>query len=73
MITFYKCTAWLGVDLSYYKHSIKHKTNMGQPHYKQRPRESKTTSPAPSFFPPAVLVALAPMGSGGWPALGIDR
>lgn len=68
MITFYKCTAWEGA-LSYYKHSIKHKTNMGQPHYKQRPRESKTISPAPNCFPPAaVLVVPAPMGSEGWPA-----
>lgn len=42
-------------DLSYYKHSIKHKTNMGQPHYNQRPRESKTNSPVRSLFPASSL------------------
>lgn len=44
-----------GGDLSYYKHSIKHKTNMGQPHYNQRPRESKTNSLASSSFPTSSL------------------
>lgn len=44
-----------GGNLSYYKHNIKHKTNMGQPHYKQRPRESKTISPAPNFLPTSSL------------------
>lgn len=44
-----------GGDLSYYKHSIKHKTNMGQPHYSQRPRESKTNSLASSSFPTSSL------------------
>lgn len=61
-----------GGDLSYYKHSVKHKTNMGQPHYNQRPRESKTNSLSSSSFPTAVLVALVPVGSEGGPVLGID-
>lgn len=42
-------------DLSYYKHSIKHKTNMGQPHYNRRPRESETNSPVRSVFPDSSL------------------
>lgn len=41
-----------GGDLSSYKHNIKHKTNMGQPHYKQRPRESKTISQPSTQLPP---------------------
>lgn len=67
MITFYKCTAWGGRDLSYYKHSIKHKTNMGQPHYKQRPRESKTINSAPNFFPTSSLSGPGSHGR-GWMA-----
>lgn len=55
MITFYKCTAREKNDLSYYKHSVKHKTNMGQPHYNQRPRGNKTNSLASSFCPTSRL------------------
>lgn len=47
----YSLGVW-GRDLSSYKHNIKHKTNMGQPHYKQRPRESKTISQPSTQLPP---------------------
>lgn len=41
--------------------ALKHKTNMGQPHYNQRPRESKTNSLASSSFPTSSL-----SGPGSW-------
>lgn len=55
----------------YNKYSIKHKTNMGQPHSNCRPRESMADSPAPSPQPRPCPVALGaptpsvPVGSAG--------
>lgn len=35
--------------------------------------KARPSTQHPTSSPPAVLVALAPTGSDGWPALGIDR
>lgn len=47
-------------DPSRNRYSIKHKTNMGQPHSNRRPRESKADSPAKCQPGPS-----APVGSAG--------
>lgn len=48
-------------DPSRNRYSIKHKTNMGQPHSNRRPRESKADSPAPA---PAPAQPRSPDGPG---------
>lgn len=57
----------------YNKYSIKHKTNMGQPHSNCRPRESMADSPAPSPQPPAPALPGGPRGPNTLCPCGLGR